>query len=207
MATQIPTENLVTLATCVMKVYAPVWFHIKTKSACTEGSQHLWRMMKNSRYLEQQFRDIIDPVIQRNGYFGHSENILMAMLTDDKKHFRELAYRRILAARIENQSSSGSIRKFRVPSLNFHAEDYTDLVEWQAIDRYEPPLMKHLSDDEVAASVKTNESAHVRAIAQFPCHTQATERCIRLVTEASAAVCCQDARDGFIRARIVSRKK
>ena len=118
-----------------------------------------------------------------------------------------LAYRRILAARIENQTSSGSIRKFRVPSLNFHAEDYTDLVEWQAIDRYEPPLMKHLSDDEVAACVKTNESAHVRTIAQFPCHTQATERCIRLVTEALAAVCGQDARDGFIRARIVSRKK
>ena len=71
-----------------MKVYAPVWFHIKTKSACTEGSRHLWRMIKYSRYLEQPFRDIIDPVIQRNGYFGHSENILMAMLTDDKKTYQ-----------------------------------------------------------------------------------------------------------------------
>ena len=163
-ATQNPTENLVTLATYVMEVYAPVWFHIKTKSECTEDSRHLWRMIKYSRYLQQQFRDIIDPVIQRNGYFGHAENILMAMLTDKKIHIRELAYRRILAARIANQTPSGSIRKFRVPSLNFHAEDYTDLVEWQAIDRYEPPppLMKHLSNDEAAACVRTNDSAHVR---------------------------------------------
>ena len=43
----------------------------------------------------------------------------------------------------------------------------------------------------------------VCAIAQFPCHTQDTERCIRLVTEASAAVCGEAARNGFIRARIL----
>ena len=31
--------------------------------------------------------------------------------------------------------------------------------------RQEPPLMKQLSDDEVAACVETNDSAHLRAIA------------------------------------------
>ena len=52
MATQNPTENLVTLAMYVMKVYTPAWFHIKTKSAYTEGSRHFWKMIKYSRYLE-----------------------------------------------------------------------------------------------------------------------------------------------------------
>ena len=46
----------------------------------------------------------------------------------------------------------------------------------------------------------------VSEIAQFPCHMQGTERCIRLVTEAAASVCGNLARDGLIRARIASRK-
>ena len=84
MAIENPTDNLVTLATFVMSVYAPMWFHIKTKSACTEGSKHLWRMIKYSRYLEKHMRDAVDEVIQRNGYFGHAENILLAMLADER---------------------------------------------------------------------------------------------------------------------------
>jgi len=67
------------------------------------------------------------------------------MLTDERKQIRELAYRRILAARNENASSTG-IREFRVRQLNFNASDYTELVDWQEIDRYEPPLLKSLSN-------------------------------------------------------------
>lgn len=42
-------------------------------------------------------------------------------------------------------------------------------------------------------------------ILKFPCHSQAVERCVKLVTEASAAVCGYEARDGFIKSRISSR--
>ena len=109
-----------------------------------------------------------------------------------------------MAARKENGLSS-RVREFRVPSLNFEAKDYTELVEWQQIDRYEPPLTKHISDDEISACVKSQDVARICELAKFPCHTQATERCVRLVTEASAAVCGETSRDGFIRARIMSR--
>ena len=37
-------------------------------------------------------------------------------------------------------------------------------------------------------------------------HTQSVEKCVKLVTEASAAVCGVHARDGFIRVRLESRK-
>nr|CAI5860792.1 unnamed protein product [Callosobruchus analis] len=40
----------------------------------------------------------------------------------------------------------------------------------------------------------------------FPCHTQAVDRCVKLVTEASSAVCDKVSRDGFVRARLESRK-
>ena len=40
----------------------------------------------------------------------------------------------------------------------------------------------------------------------YPCHTQAVERANRLVTEASSSVNGHEAREGFIRQRILARK-
>lgn len=76
------------------------------------------------------------------------------MLADKRKKIRELAYR-ILAARNENASSTG-IREFRVRRLNFNASDYTEHVDWQEIDRYEPPLLKSLSNARIEECVKSN---------------------------------------------------
>lgn len=44
-------------------------------------------------------------------------------------------------------------------------------------------------------------------ISYFRCHLQAVERHIKLLTKASATVCGQEARDGFIRTKIESRDK
>jgi len=46
----------------------------------------------------------------------------------------------------------------------------------------------------------------VPLIFTYPNHTQAVERCIKLVTDASKSVFGYDARDGFIRARVESRR-
>lgn len=115
-ATESPSSNLLVLATFVMKVYAPIWFYIKTQSSCTERARHLWRLINFSRYLPTDLRSIVDDVIQRNVYFSHYENIILAMLTDEHNHIRKLAYRRILAAQEENASTDTTLRRFRVHS-------------------------------------------------------------------------------------------
>lgn len=46
----------------------------------------------------------------------------------------------------------------------------------------------------------------VELLEKFPCHTEAVERCVKLVTEASTSVCGQKKRDGLIRVRLLSRK-
>jgi hypothetical protein len=98
-ATEKPSENLKTIAVFVLKVYAPLWFIIKSKSSCRDGSKHLWMQMNRSRYLPDDIKTVVDPVIQRNGYFGHPENILLAMLTDERSAIRELGLRPIMRAR------------------------------------------------------------------------------------------------------------
>ena len=66
--------------------------------------------------------------------------------------------------------------------------------------------MANVSDEDLQ-SYLTEEVAHVVQFVRYPCHTQAVERGIKLVTEASAAVCSQKNRDGFFRNRLALRAK
>src|SRR6218665_2036086 len=128
---QNPEKHLVTLVNYIVKVYAPIWFEIKSKPSCTDGSRHLFHMIQYSRYLSTGPKRIVDPVIQRNSYFAHPENLLIAMATDERPHTRQLALRRVLAARSSNETDT-TPRIFKVPLLNFEAQDYTELINWSS---------------------------------------------------------------------------
>ena len=146
-------------------------------------------------------KKIVDNVIQRNGYFGHPENVLVAMLGDDMENIRELAYQQIMNARSNN---APGVRTFKIPALNFDAEDYTKIMTWEEFEITEPPLTANLSDEALKSIVKSGLGTF-QNIKKYLCHTQAVERCIKLVTEASNSVCGYQKRDGFIRARLLSR--
>lgn len=197
-----PTENLKILAIFVMEVYGPMWFTIKCNPSCTKGAQHLWLCTKLTRYLNDDLKSIIHPVIQRNGYFANTENILLNMLADNRQSIRQIAYLRILKARSE---ATPGIRKFSIPKINFEAPEYFDLVNWQTSQVTEPPLTVNWSAAKLKEIVETGFDAD-EEILKFPCHTQTVEHCIKLVTKASESVCGEKARDGFIRGRIQSRK-
>lgn len=66
-----PSENLKTLVTYIIRVYAPMWFAIKAHSSCKDGARHLHQMLVKSRYLSPKHKKIVDPVIHRNAYFAH----------------------------------------------------------------------------------------------------------------------------------------
>ena len=76
------------------------------------------------------------------------------------------------------------------------------MIDWNKANLTEPPLTKMLSDDEI----KSFDEIPFE-VPKYPCHTQAVERAIRLVSEASTSVVGFEARDGFIRQRIRSRKE
>ncbi|GBN23557.1 hypothetical protein AVEN_174803-1 [Araneus ventricosus] len=81
-------------------------------------------------------------------------------------------------------------------------EGYVDLMNWQECEVTEPPLRRHLSEEDLCACIE--ESSPLFAIiCDFPCHTQAVERSVKAVSEASSKVCGSSARDVYVRARIV----
>jgi len=84
------------------------------------------------------------------------------------------------------------------------ADDYIDMFEWSTWVPSEPPLTKHLTNDQIAERIKTEPGDFVE---EFPCQTKAVERAVKTVTEAAASVCGEDARHGFILAMVQSRKE
>ena len=99
-----------------------MWFAIKSKPSCKDGARHVWLTVCLSCSLPPEVRSVIDPVIQRNAYFCHPENVLLAMIADEREHVRQLALHQILKAKQQHKTGT---RKFVIPTINFDAQDYT----------------------------------------------------------------------------------
>jgi len=82
---------------------------------------------------------------------------------------------------------------------------YVDMIDWEATPITESPLTRIILDQEITNNIKTR--AAFEEARHFPCYTQGVERLIRLVSDASAKVFGPEARDGYNRARIESRKE
>lgn len=200
-----PSEELLMLATYIVKVYAPMWFCIKLNSLAVDGAKNTHKLIKLTRYLPANIKSIVDPVIQRNAFFAHPECIILSMLLDSKIEVRKLAYKRIMTARKSNKSSR--IREFKIPELRFeNVGHYYDIIDWSSSNNKisEPPLTMELTSEELLEIVKNPEK--YGSSVNFPCHTQAVERTVKLVTEASSAVCGFQKRDAWIKTTINSRK-
>ena len=196
-STQSPSNELILLTNYVLQVYAPLWFTIKMQPECYEGSKHLWKLIQLSRFLPHEIHSVVDSCIQRNAYFAHPENLVLAMLADENADIRKKACDLILASR---NSNSTSLRKFQLPNINFSAQNYCEIVDWSQLSNADPPLLKICDFGEFGNSTWKEK------IGKIPNHSQCVERHVQLVTQAAAAVCGAPRRDGYIRAKLMSRK-
>lgn len=84
------SDNLKTLVEFILKVYACLWLQIKTQPTCNYGARHTWKSFSLTRYLGDNLKTVVEPVIQRNAYLTHPENMLLSMITDERGHIWEL---------------------------------------------------------------------------------------------------------------------
>lgn len=124
-----PSAVLCLLANYVVKVYAAMHFNIKANSCCTHGARHVANLIKLSRFLPKKALKIIDPVIMRNGYFAHSENIILAMLDDEREWIRQLGYMRVLHAREHEADDPENVRQFEVRQMYTDFESYENMID------------------------------------------------------------------------------
>ncbi|GBN89202.1 hypothetical protein AVEN_39737-1 [Araneus ventricosus] len=126
------------------------------------------------------------------------------MTVDKRDHIRELGFRRIIKAR-NLASKRKSIRSFQPPKINFPATYYIEMNHWNTITLSPSPLLRKFSNQEIWSIVQSVGTADEWNFDKFPCHTQAVERFLKLVTEASQKVMGSNSRDGFIRTTLLSR--
>ena len=118
-----PTSNLSTLAEFSIKVYFPGWFQIKFNNKITDGPKNYFNILTQvMEFPNKIIQDIAVAVLQRNAYFAHHENILLAMLADNDHNVRLLAVNKILSIRVsqknlDNVGRDGEVdvRKFIIP--------------------------------------------------------------------------------------------
>ncbi|KAK3924212.1 2,6-dihydroxypyridine 3-monooxygenase [Frankliniella fusca] len=207
-----PNLALILLAGFVMKVYATAWFQIKREPFSFKGPEHVLRMVQNSRYLPERIKKVIDPVIERNAFFAHPENILLAMLVDHDDNVRQLGVEKVLQARLDAENSTSdapkSIRPFHVPKLNFEAECYWRLIDWETTTVTPPPFVVEMKVDELRQLCEPDGHLALRSTLKgYPCHTQAVERAIKAISTAGDHVAGEDRRDGYVRCTLQSRSK
>ena len=77
-----PTSNLSTLAEFLINVYFPSWFQIKFKNKITDGPKNYLNILTQVMgFPNKIILDIAVAVLQRNAYFTHHENTLLAIMT------------------------------------------------------------------------------------------------------------------------------
>jgi hypothetical protein len=202
-ATEQPNCELFQLTHFVVSNYGPMWFRIKCQSNCVKGPQHLLQQIKLQKLLTPTNREITWRIIQRNAYWAHQENVLLAMFADEDQENRMCAVSIIKRIRQNTVSATSKskqqVREFRPPQVNDSAVSLQDLLPPAKECSFEPPLTMLLSNEEL------DKIVDVRFTVDIPCHSQAVERSVKMVTEASKSVYGFDARDGYIRAVLKSR--
>ena len=180
-----------------MNHYIPMWFHIRANSTCTSGALNVMRSVELLRMLPTQLQDVIRPVVQRNAYWAHPEAVLLAMVADPDAVVR---FRAVDAIRRCRQQPQEGVRPFKLPTINFAATHYTELLEWEKELITEPPLTTDLTDAELQ-----DICCQPLQIAAFPVHTVAVERAVKVVTEAAGSVLGEERRHGWISSRLAHR--
>lgn len=176
-----------------------VFFQLFLSSSKPAVNMH--RSIELLQSLPDHLQVIIRPVIARNAYWCHPEAMLLSMCADDDPDVRERAVGKIMECRrTAEEVGKRSLRAFDIPDI-FSAPHYSDVFDWARVCVTEPPLTKHMSDNDILAVV-----AVPLPPLHYPVHTQAVEFVVQEVTKACIAVVGEEARHNYICARMRHRK-
>ena len=74
-------------------------FKIKKSKNFVRGPGRIFEVIKCTRFLPGNLVRVIDPIIKRNAFETHPENLLLWMTVDEWKSIRMLGFRKIIKAR------------------------------------------------------------------------------------------------------------
>ena len=219
MAEPQPSPELTTLAQYIVRVYLPTVVGVKAHSDLVDAPRHLFLQMRRQRdLLGGDDLSVAQQSLARNAWMAHPENVLLGMLGDNDANVRKEAVVLIQDARKRRQPGA-SLRKFQCPAapginrpvksdvsrplLNLGATNYREMVDLDRAARntdVEPPCVRGLTDTELEDAISVPFKTGV------PCHTQSTERAVKLTTEAALCVMGSERQDGVSLNKLTFRR-
>ena len=83
--TAIISAALKKIVSFIQNVYVPGWFLIKCNPHCQDGAINFFGLIQLVKDQPLPIQNITLPVLKWNGYWGHIENVIIAMLADDRQ--------------------------------------------------------------------------------------------------------------------------
>ena len=196
-------KNLKIIISYIVGVYAVMWFDIKSRSNILQGPIHMLKAVQLVRMnCPVQVKTVVEEVLQREGWPAHSENVLLSLLGSEDREERKFAIEKIKEVRGESEYGNKSVRDFHVPLLNVNAESLLILIDMSdSSNLHEPVLTCDIPTQDLNQFV---DSPFPKPSAE--CHTQSCERAVKETTIAAGKVFGFERRDGYIRAKLKSRK-
>ena len=128
-------------------------------------------------------------------------------MADENKSIRQKAVNAIMKIRHDKVKSKveridSGLRVFRVPTLNWNAKNYTQIIEWDISSFCEPVVTSKLSDEDLKKACFAPLQ-----IPNYPSNSQCVERAVKLVSEASLQVFGYERRHELILSRQAARQE
>ena len=121
---------LTTLISFVVSIYYKMWFEIKCSPLMIDGPRHLLKTVQLLSVASPDVQEVVQPLVQRGAYHGHSENVLLSLLCSDSGEERSFAVDKILELRGEDKFGDKSVRDFHTPPINWNASSLQDMIDW-----------------------------------------------------------------------------
>ena len=213
-----PLKILESLVKFCLQFYFQLYYNIKVRHLIVDAPYHVLTSLRILRTQPKKVKDAITPYVKTGAWYAHPECLILSLLASPIISERKFAIDQVLKLRKGREFGDNSVRPRITPKLNLSATSLSTLISWAPGKVQEPSFTCGLSTTEILGFERVAYNPP-----KFTCHAQATERfdnfllhindqislprAVKLVTEAAASVCGQEARDGFIRARIHHRQE
>ena len=101
--TKKPSKLLIRLVKACLNLYFPGWFNFKSKPHIQDGAPNFFHVIELSKGIQREDMLTAQKVLQDNAHWAHSENVIIAMLADQREEIRRKAVQYIMKARYDNQ--------------------------------------------------------------------------------------------------------
>ena len=185
--------------------YFPMFFEIKADCTIISGPHHklkeiqILRTMKGKDVRSKKVKDIAMKFVEKGAWHAHPEHVLLSLLSSGDEEDRHFAVTKIASIRNGADIGDSSVRPFTPPKLNWDANSIRNIQDWS--NATEPLITSSIPSTELFQFLTTPLN-----IPKIPCHMQSCERAVKEVTIASSRVFGPERRDGYIQAKIKSRK-